>query len=70
MSKEFMDLQVFKDASNIVLCDAFWKYLFVLCHTLYAPMRVLRLADQKNLDTDKLYFYVLQTNLMLPKWLS
>ncbi len=70
MSKEFMDLQVFKDASNIVLCDDFWKYLFVLCRALYAPMHVLCLADQKKSAMDKLYFYMLQTDLMLPKWLS
>jgi len=47
-----------------------WKYLFVLCHALYAPMRVLRLADQKVPAMDKLYFYVLQTDSMLPKWLG
>jgi hypothetical protein len=69
-SKDFIDLQVFKDASNIVLCDDFWKYLFVLFHALYAPMHVLCLADQKNSAMGKLYFYVLQTDLMLPKWLS
>jgi hypothetical protein len=69
-SKEFTDLRVFKDASDIDLCDDFWKYLFVLCRALYAPMRVLRLADQKTPAMDKLYFYVLQTDEMLPKWLS
>ena len=61
---------MFKDSSDIVLCDDFWKYLFVLCRVLYLPMRVLHLADQKNPAMDKLYFYVLQTDLMLPKWLS
>ena len=68
--KEFMDLKVFKDASDIVLCDDFWKYLFFLCRALYAPMRVLCLADQKIPAMDKLYFYVLQTDEMLPKWLT
>jgi hypothetical protein len=33
-------------------------------------MRVLCLADQKVPAMDKLYFYVLQTDLMLPKWLG
>ena len=33
-------------------------------------MRVLLLADQKTPAMDKLYFYVLQTDEMLPKWLS
>ncbi len=50
--------------------EDFWKYLFVMCRTLYAPMRVLQLADQKTPDMDKLYYYVLQTDRMLPKWLT
>jgi hypothetical protein len=25
--------------------NEFWKYLFTLCHSLYAPMRILQLAD-------------------------
>jgi hypothetical protein len=40
-----------------------------MCHVLYAPMRVLRLADQQTASMDKLYFYVLQTDWMLIKWL-
>ncbi len=34
-SKEFMDLIAFRDARDIVMCDEFWKYLFVLCHLLF-----------------------------------
>ena len=34
-------------------------------HALYAPMRVLRLADQKLAAMDKLNYYVLQTDRML-----
>ena len=33
-------------------------------------MRVLRLADQKTPTMDKLYFYVLQADAMLPKYLG
>ena len=33
-------------------------------------MHVLHLADQKKPAMDKLYFYVLQADEMLPKWLS
>ena len=44
-------------------------YLFLMCRVLYAPMRVLRLADQQTTSMDKLYFYVLQTDWMLMKWL-
>ncbi len=65
-----MDLKVFKGASEIIMSDEFWKYLFLMCHALYAPMCVLCLADQKNPAMDKLYYYVLQTDCMLPKWLG
>ena len=36
-----------------------------MCRALYAPMRLLRLADQKSAAMDKLYYYVLQTDRML-----
>ncbi len=36
-----------------------------MCRALYAPMRVLRLADQKSAAMDKLKYYVLQTDRML-----
>ena len=69
-SNEFIDLKAFKDASEIVMMDDFWSYVFVLCRALYAPMRVLCLADQKTPAMDKLYFYTLQTDIMLPKYLG
>ena len=34
--------------------NEFWEYLFTLCRSLYAPMRILRLADQKIPAMDKL----------------
>ena len=37
---------------------------------MYAPMRVLRLADQKKPAMDKLFYYVSQTDRMLPKYLG
>ncbi len=40
-----------------------------MCRALYAPMRVLRLADQEVLGMEKLYYYVLQTDRMLLRWL-
>ena len=70
MSREFMDLKVFKGASDIIMSDKFWKNLFLMCCALYAPMRILYLADQKNPAMDKLYYYVLQTDRMLPKRLG
>ena len=47
-----------------------WKNLFTVCHALYAPMRVLCLADQKTPAMDKLHYFVCQTDDMLPKYLA
>ncbi len=41
-----------------------------MCRALYATMQVLHLADQKTPAMDKLYYYVLQTDRMLPKYLD
>jgi hypothetical protein len=70
MSKDFMDLQIFHADCGILMNADFWKLLFVICRTLYTPMRVLHLADQKTPAMDKLYYYVLQTDRMLPKYLQ
>jgi hypothetical protein len=40
-----------------------------MCHALYAPMRVLSLADQQVPGMEKLYYHVLQTDRMLFRWL-
>ena len=68
-SKEFMDLNNFKPETFVLNSDNFWLYLFVMCRALYAPMRVLRLADQQVPGMEKLYYYVLQTDRMLLRWL-
>lgn len=65
-----MDLKVFHSVTQILLNNEFWKYLYVMCRALYAPMRVLRLADQKSAAMDKLYYYVLQTDRMLQKYIT
>jgi hypothetical protein len=70
MSKEWMDLRIFYTDCVILMNPEFWKLLFVMCRALYAPMQVLRLADQKTPAMDKLYYYVLQTDRMLPKYLD
>jgi hypothetical protein len=70
MFKEFMDLQIFPADCAMLMNADFWKLFFVMCHALYAPMRVLCLADQKTPAIDKLYYYVLQTDRMLPKYLQ
>lgn len=69
-SKEFIDLKLFRSEAAILASDAFWKYLFVMCHAFYAPMRILQLADPKTPAMDKLYYYVLQTDKQLPKWMK
>ena len=68
-SKEFLDLNNFKEECCVLNNNNFWMYLFLMCRVLYAPMHVLRLADQQTASMDKLYFYVLQTDRMLIKWL-
>ncbi len=40
-----------------------------MCRALYAPMRVLHLADQQVPGMERLYYYVLQTDRMLLRWL-
>ena len=65
LSKEFIHLRVFNSVCQVLMNPDFWKWAFVMCRALYAPMRVLRLADQKSPAMDKLYYYVLQTDCML-----
>ncbi len=40
-----------------------------MCRALYSSMRVLRLADQQVPGMEKLYYYILQTDRMLLRWL-
>ncbi len=69
-SAEFLELNDFKATAAVIGNDNFWKYLFVMCRALYAPMCVLRLADQKTPAMDKLYYYVLQADRMLLQYLK
>jgi hypothetical protein len=69
-SMEWINLNMFHSDCAILMNPDFWKLLFVMCRALYAPMRVLRLADQKTPAMDKLYYYVLQTDRMLPIYLQ
>ncbi len=61
-SKEFIDLCVFHLVCTVLMNPEFWKWAFVMCRALYAPMQVLYLADQKSPAMDKLFFYVLQAD--------
>jgi hypothetical protein len=42
-SKEFKDIweKGFQREVIVLGNNKFWKYLFTLCHSLYAPMRIL-----------------------------
>ena len=68
-STEFLDLNNFKEECCVLKNNNFWMYLFLMCHVLFAPMRVLCLSNQQTASMDKLYFYVLQTDRILLKWL-
>ena len=62
---EFCSLNAFDNAAQLLLVQNIWKYLFIMCCALYAPMRVLHLADIKTAGMDKFYYYVLQVDMML-----
>jgi hypothetical protein len=72
LSKEFQDNwhKTFRRECLVLENNEFWTYLFTLCCSLYAPMRILLLANQKQLAMDKLHYYVLQTDELLPKYLN
>jgi hypothetical protein len=57
-SPEFIVLRLFKEEISILQSEDFWNYVFSICRALYAPMRVLGLADQKIAAMDKVHFYV------------
>jgi hypothetical protein len=48
-SKEFKDIweKTFRRDVVVLENNEFWKYLFTLCRSLYAPMHILQLADEK-----------------------
>jgi hypothetical protein len=50
--------------------NEFWKYIFTLCCSLYAPMHILQLADQKIPAMDKLHYYVCQMDKLLAKYVK
>ncbi len=68
-SQEFQDMNEFEEEVQVLQSEDFWKFLFTMGRSLYAPMRLLRLADQKIPAMDKLHFYVCQTDSYLSKYL-
>ncbi len=59
-SKEFKDIWEITFWREVIVLEnnEFWKYLFTLCHSLYAPMRILQLADKEVPAMNKLHDYV------------
>ena len=53
-SSELKEFKVFENIAHAVLQEEFWKYLFVMCCALYAPMRLIHLSDKKTTSMDKL----------------
>ena len=53
-----------------ILQNNLWMYIFTMRREFYAPMRILRLANQKVAAMDKLYFYILKDEHMLTKYLA
>ena len=69
-SPEFIALRQFKEEISILQSEDFWNYAFSMCCALYAPMHVLRLADQKVAAMDKVHFYVCQTDANMSYYLT
>ena len=67
---EFKEMNQLEKIVYIFLQDSLQQYLFVMCCAMYAPMRLLCIANQKISKMDKLHFFVLQTNRMPPIWLK
>jgi hypothetical protein len=71
-SKEFKDIWEKGFLREVIVLEnnELWKHLFTLCCSLYAPMRILRLADQKIPAMDKLHYYVCQMDELLAKYVK
>ena len=44
-TSKFKELKLFEKISHALLQEEFWKYIFVMRCTLYAPMRLFSLVD-------------------------
>ena len=48
LSKEFIHLHVFSSVCQVLMNPDFWKWAFVMCRALHAPMRAFRLATKNR----------------------
>ncbi len=69
-SPEFIALRAFQGLSALFQSQDFWVYAFQLARAVYPLMRILCLADTKTAGMDKLYYFVLQGDRVLPKYLK
>ena len=69
-SKPFQELKAFKSIANLIMHPRLPEFFFSSSRAVYAPMRILRLADQKVPAMDHQEFYVRQTDVMLPRYLG
>ena len=65
-SKPFLDLKAFRSLASLIMHPSLPKFFFLSSRAVYAPMRILRLADQKVPAMDHQEFHVRQTDVMLP----
>jgi hypothetical protein len=68
--QEFQDLCLFNKEVSVLQSDDFLTYLFKICNSLYAPMHVLHLADQKIPATDNLQYYGCRMDTNLLKYIK
>ena len=61
---------MFKYIAYYFFRDEIWKYLFVMRQDMYAPIHVLYLDDQKTPATEKLFYFFLQTDHIITKWIK
>ena len=61
---------MFEQIAYAMLQEEFWKFIFVMCRALYAPMSFISLDDHSTPSMDKLYYFVLWTEHMIPIWLE
>ena len=64
-TKSFLSLKQFQWVVPLIKSEAYWDLHFALIQCLYPLYRLLRLADMKNNNMDKAYYYILQVDRMM-----
>ena len=69
-TKVFLELKEFHFLKDVIKCDDFWDCLFTLNQTLYGFYRLLRLGDTQIGVIDKVKYYILQIDRLMPDLLA